>query len=365
MKVDCETSAFAAAAGFAARHIPRVPALPALAGLLVTADPGSGLTITGYDIEACSTMTVGANVLEPGRLLLPGRPVAEVLASLPDGSASLTATQDAVRIQTDAVDFSFPTLPIEDYPALPRTPAQSGTVAGAALRRAVAQVATVTARDAIPPVLTAIRLELEPDSLRLAATDRYRLAFRTVDWTADGEPTTVLVPGHLLSAAVAALDTDRHWTLGCDAGHLMLDDGQRCSVLRLLDATYPPVDRLVPTDFRCTLRVDRAELAAAVRRVSLADEQRARGAVVLAVQDGRLTVTGGTRPSLGRQRLAAELSGEPMEVAFTVSFLVTALQALDGTTAELSMNPGVGKVLITATESDSYRHVLMSRQLPA
>jgi DNA polymerase-3 subunit beta len=365
MKVELQVSAFAAAAGFAARLVPRVPAMPALAGLLVSADPDAGLTIAGYDGEVCSTMTVAANVPEPGRLLLPGRPVADVLATLPDGSAQITSTGAAVSVQTDSVDFSFPTLRIEDFPNLPVAPAASGTVPGAALRRSIAQVAVVTGRDAIPPVLAAIRLELTSPVMRLAATDRYRLAFRSVEWGSDVDAGTVLVPGYQLTAAVAGLDPERDWTLGCDAAHLMLSDGPRRSLLRLLDATYPPVDKLALPDFSCVLRTGRVELADAVRRVSLADEQRARGAVVLDVEGGQLTVIGGTRPSLGRQRMSAQASGADARVAFTASYLIAALQSLDGDTAVLEMNPGVGKVRVTADGVDNYRHVLMSRQLPA
>jgi hypothetical protein len=53
-----------------------------------------------------------------------------------------------------------------------------------------------------------------------------------------------------------------------------------------------------------------------------------------------------------------------VRVAFTGTYLVQALQALDGKVAALGLNPGVGKVLVSAEGVDSYRHVLMSRQLP-
>lgn len=365
MRFELDTTQFADAAGFAARHVPRIPALPALAGLLLSAEPGVGVTITGSDIEAWSTATVAAEVSEPGRLLLPGRPVADVLRALPPGPATVEASADAFRLQTDIVDFSFPTMRLEDYPEPPKEPSIAGSVAGAALRRATAQVATVTNRDAVPPVLAAIRVQLGPDELRLAGTDRYRLAFRSVDWSFAGtDPTTILVPGQLFATAAAALDADKDWAIGCDAAHISLDDGARRTVVRLFDGTYPDVERYVPTDFSCVLRADRDELATAVRRVSLADEQRGHGAVVLDMTPDLVRVEGGSGHSRGRQRLPGVAEGEPLRVAFTVSYLTQALQSLDGDTAQLSMNPGVGKVLVTAAGVDSYQHVVMSRQLP-
>lgn len=377
MRFELDTTEFADAAGFAARHVPRIPALPALAGLLLSAEPGVGVTLTGSDIEAWSTATVAADVTEPGRLLLPGRPVADVLRALPPGPAVVEATEDAFRLQTDIVDFSFPTMKLEDYPDPPEEPTTAGTVAGAQLRRATAQVATVTSRDAVPPVLGAIRVRLGPDELRLAGTDRYRLAFRSIDWAFspagsagglgahDGaDTTTILVPGQLFAAAASALDADVDWTVGCDESHVSISDGRRRTIVRLFDGSYPEVERYVPTEFRCVLQADRDELATAVRRVSLADEQRGHGAVVLDVTSDLVRVEGGSGHSRGRQRLPGIAKGEPVRIAFTVSYLTQALQSLDGETAELSMNPGVGKVLVTAAGVDSYKHIVMSRQLP-
>jgi DNA polymerase-3 subunit beta len=215
-------------------------------------------------------------------------------------------------------------------------------------------------------MLTAIRCEFAADGLRLAATDRYRLALRSVPYlsppTAVG--TAVLVPAHLLSAAATALDADASWSLGCTSVQFAVGEGSRRSVLRLLDASYPTIERLVPTEFSCSLRVDRDALLAASRRVTLADEQRAQGAVVLDVRADQVMVSSGSGPSRGRQRLVARADGSPVRVAFTAAYLVAALQALDGEVAVLGLNPGVGKVLVSAEGVDSYRHVLMSRQLP-
>ncbi len=366
MKIEVETGQLAEATRFVVRTLPRAPALPALAGLLVTASPATGLTVTGYDVDSSSTVTVPATVSAAGRALLPGRPLADVLGTLPAGLASITAADDTIGLATDEVEFCFPTVRIEDFPGLPALPPQLCTVAGRELQRAVAQVAPVTGRDSVPPMLTAIRCEFAADELRLAATDRYRLALRSVPYvsapTAVG--TTLLAPAHLLSAAASALDAGVDWTLGCTSVQFAVGDGSRQSVMRLLDASYPTIERLVPTEFACTLRVERDALLAATRRVTLADEQRAHGAAVLDVRADQVMVSSGSGPSRGRQRLVARAEGSPVRVAFTAAYLAAALQALDGEVAVLGLNPGVGKVLVSADGVDSYRHVLMSRQLP-
>src|SRR5215472_11901262 len=73
-------------------------------------------------------------------------------------------------------------LPLEEYPALPEQPAPAGTVDGGVLAVAAAQVVPAASRDDTLPMLTAVCLEIDGETLTLAATDRYRLAVREVSW---------------------------------------------------------------------------------------------------------------------------------------------------------------------------------------
>lgn len=78
----------------------------------------------------------------------------------------------------------------------------------------------------------------------------------------------------------------------------------------------------------------------------------------------RLEISGGQGTHTGRQRLAADLSGPPVHTAFTVTYLLQALESMTGERVVLRLGPGVGKVLVTDPQEPAYQHVLMSRRLP-
>src|SRR3954453_10095937 len=86
-------------------------------------------------------------------------------------------------------------------------PTGTGTFGGAALAVAVAQVAVPPGRDDTLPTLTGVRVEIEGDTLTLAATDRYRLAGRELAWTPEqsGLSSTALVPARTLADTAKAL----------------------------------------------------------------------------------------------------------------------------------------------------------------
>ena len=134
-------------------------------------------------------------------------------------------------------------------------PVQTGTLAGAAFAAAVAQVAVAAGRDDTLPVLTGIRLEIEGETLTLAATDRYRLAVREIPWTPEQ-------PGRRGRRARARADPGRHGEVAgagdtvslalapvrVGEGLLGIEGAGRRTTTRLLDGEFPKYRSLLPSE---------------------------------------------------------------------------------------------------------------------
>ena len=156
MKFRVERDALADSVAWAARTLPSRPSLPILAGLLIEAE-SSGLVVSSFDYETSSRVGVHADITEAGRALVPGRLLAEISRALPAQPVVITLDGTRVSLVCGKSSFALPTFPVEDYPSLPAMPASSGTIAGADLAHAVAQVAIAAGRDDTLPTLTGIR----------------------------------------------------------------------------------------------------------------------------------------------------------------------------------------------------------------
>ncbi|GHJ52272.1 hypothetical protein Nm8I071_15790 [Nonomuraea sp. TT08I-71] len=75
------------------------------------------------------------------------------------------------------------------------------------LAAAVDAVRFAVGTDPELPVLSAVLLEVEPDGVRLVATDRHRLAVARVGGRVDGPPVRALLPADAVDALRALLDT--------------------------------------------------------------------------------------------------------------------------------------------------------------
>ena len=202
MKFTVSRDALGEAVAFVSRALPSRPVVPVLSGILLDAAAG-GLTLSCFDYEVSARIRTDAEVAEPGTALVPGRLLAEITRSLPARPAEFASEGDMVTLTCGRAEFGLVCLPAADYPALPASPRPAGVVDGGVLAAAVAQVATSASRDDTLPMLTAVCLDISGETMTLAATDRYRLAARAVDFrpAEPGLRALALVPARFLADA--------------------------------------------------------------------------------------------------------------------------------------------------------------------
>jgi DNA polymerase-3 subunit beta len=341
MRFSVERDVLADATGWAARHLPSRPGLTpnALTGLLLEAAAGvpaaAGVVVCAFDTEVAVRAPVAATVAEPGRALVPGRLLADIVRSLPATTVQVTVDGERLVLDCASVRFTVPLMDPADYPELPRFPAPIGEVDTLGFAAAVGQVAPAAGRDETVPVLTTIRLEISGRGLTLAATDRYRLAVRGIPWQPTVEDPWALahVPAKALAEVARTPTPASRIVVGLDladpsGARLGLAAAGRQTIVRLIDGTFPNYRKLLPESAAHTATAHTAALAAAVRRVAVVATRTAplrftftRDQVVAEAGDG-----GGAQAS---ETIPVEYSGPELSVLFNPAYLLDGLGAVE------------------------------------
>lgn len=252
--------------------------------------------VTGYRHYSSAQVARGEAIRRLRELDLPLAEIGRALAASPDDAARLVdehlsaAGDELARKHRAAAEFTG-SLRHRDTQTIASLP-------GPLLAAAVEQVLTATAHTAEAPALAGVRIEATGDALVLTATDRYRLATRSLalaeppsdDWagTADGDELSLAI-SHLRRAARIELDAGtRELWLRADGAV-----PRRC---RLLFETFPDhrllLDSLEPATTR--LVVPQHELLSALEhhggeRIAL---NIAESGIVVASSSGETVVTG-------------------------------------------------------------------------
>jgi DNA polymerase-3 subunit beta len=372
VKFRVERDVLADAVAWTARTLSSRPTVPVLAGLRVDAG-ADGVTFSAFDYEVSGRVTVPAEVADDGTALVSGRLLADICRSLPTRPVDLTSDGGKVVLTCGSARFTLLTLPVEEYPSLPAMPAASGTVDGAVLAEAVSQVAVAAGRDDMLPVLTGIRVEIEGETVTLAATDRYRLAVRELSWRPERPDVSAvaLVPARTLADTARTLGTGEV-TLALAGGSqdslVGLAAGGRRTTTRLLDGEFPKYRTLFPGESVTVARVETSALVESVKRVALVAERNT--PVRLSFSGDQVLLEAGSgEEAQASESLSATTQGEDVSIGFNPGYLLDGLGAIDAAFAHVSFTQatrpavlqGVGS--LDAEPDGSYRYLLMPVRL--
>ena len=360
MRFTVQRDALAEAVTWVARALPSRPVVPVLAGLLLRAERedqnqlgsnGPGwLTASCFDYEVSARMRVRAEVAEPGVFLVPGRLLVEIVRSLPAHPVEFGDDPDGISVTCGEASFAVASLPSAEYPELPELPQLAGTADGGTLATAIGQVTPAASRDDTLPMLTAVNVELDGETMTLAATDRYRLAVRELGWNpapgfGDAGRVSLLVPARTLSDAAKMMSAGTEVAImlrpggdqaggggGAGAAEAMIgfDAGERRLTARLLAGEFVRYRSRFPEQFGCTADLPAEAFAEAVRRVALVAE---RGTPVqLTFAPGRVTVGAATQgQARARESVPADFAGDEPVIAFSPHYLLDGVIAATAT----------------------------------
>jgi len=333
--------------------------LPILQGILCEVSGGT-LTVTGTDNEITVRTHLEVEVTEEGRTVVPAKLAAEAVRKLPPGAVTFGSKDGEVEIIGGGPRFKLREMLVEDFPKISDPETDNAVhVDGTQLIKALSQVGTAASTDEARPTLTGVLFEGEGESLRLVATDSYRLGMRDVPGVEiEGSK---LVPYRALrelartvgGGPMAVAFGEREASFSTDQGTI---------TARIIDATFPNYRQLLPEAHTNRLTVDRAALLEAVGRAALVAEDHI--PVRLAMHSGGVELSV-VRQEVGEatELLEGEYIGEDMTIAFNTRYLTDGVTAVDDDKVVIETSDPLKPGLLLGAEKRDFQYLLMPVRL--
>jgi DNA polymerase III subunit beta len=369
MKFVVERDSLVDAVNWVSKSISNRPITTALLGIVI--DASEEVTLSGSDLETSAKAKFKAEVSQKGKVLVPGRLLAEISRSLPAKPISFVLEGSRVLVSAGSAKFTLPTLPLSEYPTLPELPATSGSLNSDSFATAVNQVAVAAGKDDSLPTLTGVFVEINKNQITLAATDRYRLAVKELTWSAQDAniETTSLLRARTLADAAKSLIGSSQVTIALAPTTTneklvgFISEGKTMTS-RVLDGSFPPFRHLLPSESTADAIIEVAPFLDSVRRVALVTDKTV--PLRLNFSNNTLQLEAGTGDEAqASEKLDINYKGEDINIAFNPTFLTDGLTAINTAFVHISFT-GANKpaVLTGQTEAGSapitnYKYLLM------
>lgn len=334
--------------------------MPILQGILCEVRGGQFL-VTGTDTEVTIRTSLEVEALEEGKTVMPAKLAADAVRKLPAGAVSLSVADGEIEITGQGPRFRLRELNVEDFPQVggDEHGGHEIEVDGEQFIAALGQVGVAASTDEARPTLTGVLFETEADSLRLVATDSYRLAVRALP-DVPGTETTLVPYRALRELGRTVVDDKMTITLGDREARFA--SGRGSLVVRVIESTFPNYRQLLPDGYPNRLVVAKEALLDAVGRASLVAEDHIPVRMNLHSGGVELSVT---RQEVGEEteHLSGEYEGEEMTIAFNTRYLTDGVTVVDSDEVVLETIDPLKPGLITGTGKDAFRYLLMPVRL--
>lgn len=375
MKLICTQSELNTHLSLVSRVVPSRPSLPVLANVLLQANADTQqVSLTGFDMSLGVQTSFGAQVAEEGQLTLPAKLLSDIVSRLPDGEITLEETEGEFLVTLTCASGRYQVrgLSADQFPELPLIENAEVTYLPVdALSEGLRGSLFATSGDETKQVLTGVHLTVETDSLEFAATDGHRLAVvQTLpEESAPAQQTfNVTVPAKALREIERMLQMNPAGTaiaVRFDQGQLICEWANQRLTSRLLEGQYPNYRQLIPRQFSRQVSLDRRLLVGALERIAvLADQKNSIVKLSLdnVAQSLVLSVEAQDVGS-GRESIPAQVSGDDLEIAFNVKYLLEGLKAFNTAEVQMQCNTATSPAILSPLGGQKMTYLVMPVQV--
>ena len=381
MKLVCTQSNLSSHLSLVSRAVSSRPSHPILANVLLNADEETQrVSLSAFDLSLGIQTSFPAQVTTGGTLTIPAKLLGDIVSRLPEGELALDDGADnqddggiLVTLKYASGKYQMRGLGAEEFPELPTiVDGDSAQLSAEAMIEGLRSALFAASGDETKQVLTGVHLSVQDDGLEFAATDGHRLAVvQTVahpdDVSGALPKLDVTVPAKALQEVIKMLDRGSSSTVAVkfDPGQIVFEWAEQRLTSRLLEAQYPNYRQLIPRQFAHQVTLDRKALLSGLERISVIADQHNNIVKMSIMPDSQsisLSVDAQDVGS-GQETIAAQITGEGMDVAFNVKYLIEGLKVINTTEIQIQLNTPTSPAILSPLGSLKMTYLVMPVQV--
>ncbi|MCX7593422.1 MAG: DNA polymerase III subunit beta [Fischerella sp.] len=387
MKLVCTQSNLSTHLSLTSRAVPSRPTHPVLANVLLQADAETNqVSLTAFDLSLGIRTSFSAEVLQGGAIALPAKLLNDIVSRLPEGEITLNDESSLgsdhlpdyngliVTLTAKSGRYQIRAMGGEEFPELPVIEnAQAIQFSAAALIEGLRGSLFATSTDETKQVLTGVHLTVKEDTLEFAATDGHRLAVvETTNASPDAnseDSLEVTVPARALRELERMLahssESEEPVALYFDQGQVVFEWQNQRLTSRTLEGQYPAYRLLIPKQFQRELTLERRQFLSSLERIAVLTDQK-NNLVKLSINSDAQEITLSVESQdVGRamESIPAQISGEDMDIAFNIKYLMEGLKNMSSSEILIQMNTNLTPVIITPLGGLKMTYLAMPVQL--
>lgn len=347
--------------------VERKQTLPILSNVLIENQDGKvRFTATDLEIQITTTVDLGSGSGNTAAITVSGKKLQEILRVLPEQSTITIETKESkAQIKSGKSRFSLQTLPAMDFPKLNNQleNAKKITLPQKELKSLLLSVQYAMAQQDVRYYLNGVLLIVEGNKLKAVATDGHRLAYNAGTIEGNHEKQEIILPRKaVLELSKLLADNDENVDLEFSQQQVKANFSGITLTTKIIEGKFPDYERVIPK-YDNHLNMERTMVQQALQRAAILSNEKFRGVRFVLTEKNLSILSSNSEQEEAQEEIETDYHGEPLDIGFNVNYLMDGLNNISSSTATFSFGDPNSSILITTSESQEFRYVVMPMRI--
>jgi DNA polymerase-3 subunit beta len=337
--------------------------LPILENVLLKTENGM-LKLVATDLEAVVIQWIGGKIEKEGSITVPCRLFSEYISSLPNNKLTIEIQNDKDLIITaDEYEATIKGESSEDFPIIPEVKEKVlTTIDCKILSQAISEVSFSAALDDSRPVLSGVLFSFDKKTLKIVATDSYRLAEKKITLNESvSNSKQIIIPAKTVSEIQRVLnDEEGSVDIKIGESQILLHTKNVDIIARLIDGNFPDYKKIIPSQYSTRAVVLKDKFTSIVKSASLFARESGNNIKIYFDPKGKIIVsTQASQVGDNTSQVEAQIEGTEGEIAFNARYLLDVLSVIKNNKLVIETSGKLKPGVLKPEGKDDYIHIIM------
>lgn len=338
--------------------------LPVLKNVLIKT-VSNKINLSTTNLELAITKAISGKITEEGGLTVPFQTFYSIVNNTDQERIILEKKDNNFIFKTDNYEAKIQGLKEAEFPVIPKIENKNYLEINPVLfKKAVNQVVNAAQISEIRPEISGVLLDYQVTLLKLAATDSFRLAEKTI--TNDQFKSTfnhafkIIIPLKTIQEVVRIFDNEQPLIIRFDNNQIFFKNSDLEIISRIIDGNYPDYEQIIPKSIETELILSRDYFINALKLVSAFSGKN--NEINLAIRDQKVMDVYLVNQFLGENNylVPSKIKGPDFKnISFNWRYLIDGLKALNSENIIFGVNGNNKPAIIKSINDSSYFYILM------
>lgn len=369
MKVICQQQQLSKALNVVTKAVTTRTTIPILKGILLEASSDNILKIAASDLDLSIEKKIKTPVLETGSIVVSSRLFTDIVKKLPNEEIEIEVFENNnVKIKCLASEFMIIGQSAEEFPNIGEVKEDRKISIDKDLFKEMIKRTSFSASiDESKGIIVGVLIEMDREVITMVALDGFRMAVNK-EYMKSDENRKIIIAGRILneiSKILSEEEKEKDLSLILDEKKAVIYLAETKIVLRLLEGDFIKYKDIIPKDYKCRIKLHRAEFLDSIERASLLAKEGKNNLIKLSIADNKLTITSRSEEGNVKEEVFIKKEGENLDIGFNSKYLLDVLKIIADEEIFMEFNTSVSPCLIRPVTGNYFDYLILPVRITA